>query len=190
MCIACVCGCVCAKYVLCSRVRQADGPCAMAQMDSVTFGTEFEDFNYIFVCQNCGTNFSDKLRVCWGCKHTQFDRKLWARYCTRKCQKKHWRVVHAAQCTGVACWRAHRGWYNARLPKRLDKQLLHATERLVESLVDTFSASASSASGSASSASGAAPVAPPQGPNMELLRAAELLLEASKQLGELHRRQL
>ena len=155
----------------------------MAQMDSVKFGTELADFNYIFVCQNCGKNFSEKQRVCWGCKHTQPDRKMWARYCTRKCQKVHWRFIHAAQCTGVACWRAHQGWYNARLPKRLDKQLLHATERLVESLVDTFSASASSASG-------AAPVAPPQGPNMELLRAAELLLEASTQLGELHRRQL
>ena len=44
-----------------------------------------------YECAGCGIQMSTKMRTCAGCR--------WAQYCTKECQKSHWRAGHGAQCS-------------------------------------------------------------------------------------------
>ena len=42
-------------------------------------------------CNNCFVSLEKKMRTCVNCNRV--------RYCSRKCQRKHW-VAHKVMCTG------------------------------------------------------------------------------------------
>ena len=47
--------------------------------------------NDLQTCANCGNQQHTRMHHCSGCR--------WAQYCSKECQKSHWRMGHGAQCS-------------------------------------------------------------------------------------------